>query len=110
MFRVHGHLTLLEEHAANTFDDVTQDSKEQAVVAATPRIRVMKRDTSNAGLLGAEPLFERLDRMVDAATAVSLEALDDGARATANLYLQKAALAADEAREQAVRVRRASGC
>ena len=45
--------------------DVARLAHSGAVVAARPRRRVMTRDTSSAGLLGAEPLLERLDRMVD---------------------------------------------
>ena len=48
-------------------------------------------------MLGADPLLERFDRMVDDATAAFLETLDDNEGATAKLYLQNAARVADEA-------------
>ena len=41
-----------------------------------------------------------LAAVVEAATATNLEALDDEDKATAKLYIQKAAQAADEARQQ----------
>ena len=50
-------------------------------------------------MLGADPLLERFDRMVDDATAAFLETLDDNEGATAKLYLQNEAGFADEAWE-----------
>ena len=60
----------------------------------------MIRDATNEGLVGA------LGALVEDASAAFLESLDDSERATAHLYLLKAARAADEAWEQIVQEQR----
>ena len=62
----------------------------------------MIRGATNAWLLVASPLLARLDVLVDNDTAPLLEPLDDSEEATANLHLQEATRAADEAWEQSV--------
>ena len=71
-----------------------------ALIAARPRILAMIRDAVAAGLLPEQPLVARLAAVVEAATTTHLQALDDEDKASANLYIQKAAQAADEAWQQ----------
>ena len=67
-----------------------------ALIAARPRIQAMNRDAVTAGLLLQSFLEARLNQVSETATSTDLETLDDGDRATAKLYVQKAAQAADE--------------
>ena len=53
--------------------------------------------------MDAEPLLERLDRLVDLTAAAFWETLDDTERPTAKLYLHKTALVADDAWGHTVR-------
>ena len=62
----------------------------------------MIQDALTAGLVLQQPLEARLDAVIATATSTCLEALDEEDRATAELYVQKAAQAADEARQQTV--------
>ena len=62
----------------------------------------MIRGAAAAGLLPEQPLLARLDASVEAASAAFLGALDDSENPTAQVYLQKAAQAADEAWQQRV--------
>ena len=62
----------------------------------------MIQDAVMAGLLPKRPLVTSLAAIIEAATTTYLEALDDEDRATAKLYVQRAALAGDEAWQQTV--------
>ena len=62
----------------------------------------MIQDALTAGLVLQQPLEARLDAVIATATSTCLEALDVEDRATAELYVQKAAQAADEAWQQTV--------
>ena len=73
-----------------------------ALIAAKLRIQAMIQDAVSAGLLLQPPLEARLDAVIATATSTYLEALDDEDRATAKLYVQKAAQAADDAWQQTI--------
>ena len=73
-----------------------------AIIAATPRILNMIQDGATVGLIPKQPLVARLDAILEAATAVYLEALDDSEKLTTRLHLQKAAHAAVESWQQPV--------
>ena len=60
-------------------------------------IQAMIQDTVRAGLLPEHLLETRLTLVIETATSTHFSALDDDEQATAKLYVQKAALAADEA-------------
>ena len=70
----------------------------RALMAAKPRIQAMIQDAVTPGILPKHPLQTRLAAVIETATSTYLEALDDDDRATAKLYVQKAAQAADEAK------------
>ena len=73
-----------------------------ALIAAKPWIQAVIHDAFTAGLL-LQPLLEiRLDAVIATATSAYLSALDDEGRATAKLYVQKAAQAAEEAWQQTI--------
>ena len=84
-----------------------QDSQRTAWIKprSAPASRVLgtrERQTANSGLLPNQPVEMRMDARIEAATAAYLQALDDSEKATAWLYLQKAAQAADESWQQTV--------
>ena len=61
----------------------------------------MIRDATLAGLFPEQPLAARLDTLIETASIASLDTLDDSEKKlTAQLYLHKAAQAADEAWQQ----------
>ena len=62
----------------------------------------MMQNAVMAGLLPNQPLETRFAAIIETATFTYLEALGDEDRATAKLYVQKAAQAADEAWQQTV--------
>ena len=62
----------------------------------------MIRDAVWAGLLPEQILETRLTADIETATSTNLSALDSHKEATAKLYVQKAAQAADEAWQQTV--------
>ena len=62
----------------------------------------MIRDAVRAGLLPEQILEARLSEVVETATSTYLSALDNDEQATARLYVQKAAQAADETWEPTV--------
>ena len=62
----------------------------------------MVQDAVTAALLPKHPLETRPVAVIDTATTTYLEALDDEDKATAKLYVQKAAQAAEEAWQQTV--------
>ena len=62
----------------------------------------MIRDAVRAGLLPEQILETRLSEVIETATSTCLSALDNDEQATAKLYVQKAAQAADEAWQQTV--------
>ena len=62
----------------------------------------MIRDAVLAGLLPEQLLETRLSGAIESATSTDLSALDSDEQATAKLYVQKAAQAADEAWQQTV--------
>ena len=66
------------------------------LTAGKPRIQGMIQDGVTAGLLPQEPLETRLGAVIEAAISTNLRALVED-KATAKLYVQKAAQAADEA-------------
>ena len=70
-------------------------------MAAKPRIRAMIQDGVTARLLPKNLLETRLAAVIETALSTYLDALDDEDKATAKLlYVQKAAQAAEEARQQ----------
>ena len=62
----------------------------------------MIRDAVRAGFLPEQILETRLSEVFETATPAYLSALDNDEQATARLYVQKAAQAADEAWQQTV--------
>ena len=62
-------------------------------------IKDIIRDATTAGLAASQALLTRLKDLVETASAAFLNAFEHSERATAHLYLQKAAKAADEAWE-----------
>ena len=68
-----------------------------ALIAAKPRIQAMLQDAVTAGLLPKQHLETRLAAVIETALSTNFDALDDEDKATAKLYVQKAAQAADEA-------------
>ena len=107
ILRVHGHTVLQERQAAQIFDEIGQrslkrlseDSFEQATLSAgqslgargrgtlpaqhtlehSAKLRIldMNQDAATAGLIPNQPLVARLDAIIEAPTAVFLEAFDD---------------------------------
>ena len=73
-----------------------------ALIAAKRRIEAMIQDAVWAGLLPEHFLETRLTAVIEAATTTYLSALDGDEQATAKLYVQKAAQAADEAWQQTI--------
>ena len=76
-------------------------------IAALPHLGALTaarpiQDAVTAGLLLKRPLEARLGVVIETATSTNLGALDDEDRATAKLYVQKAAQAADESWQQTV--------
>ena len=67
-----------------------------ALIAAKPRTQGMIRDAVRAGLWLEQILETRLSE-IETATSTFLSALDSDEQATAKLYVQKAAQAAEEA-------------
>ena len=72
-----------------------------ALIAANPLIRHMIRSAATGGLV-AQPLLDRLDCLIQTASADFVCTPDNSETATAQLYLQKAAQAAEEARQQVI--------
>ena len=68
-----------------------------ALIAANPRTQAMIRDAVWAGLLPEQLLETRLSEVIETATSTYLSALAGDEQATARLFVQKAAQAADEA-------------
>ena len=62
----------------------------------------MIRGAVRAGLLPEQILETRLSEVIETATSTYLSALDSDVQSTAELYVQKAAQAADEAWQQTV--------
>ena len=62
----------------------------------------MIRETVWAGLLREQILEARLSEVIETATSTNLSSLDKDEQATAKLYVQKAAQAADEAWQQTI--------
>ena len=79
--------------------DVARPEYLSAVVAARPWIKDIIRDATTAGLAASQALLTRLKDLVETASAAFLNAFEHSERATAHLYLKKAAKAADEAWE-----------
>ena len=73
-----------------------------ALIAAKPHIQGMIRDAVLAGLLPKQLLETRLSEAIETATSTYLSALDDDEQATAQLFVQKAAQAADESWQHTV--------
>ena len=80
--------------------DVAAPADLGAFIAAKPRIQGMVRDAVWAGLLPEQILETRLSEVIETATSTYLSAFDIDEQATARLYVQKAAQAADEAWQQ----------
>ena len=78
--------------------DIAAPAHLRALIAAKPRIHGVIRDAVLAGLL----LETRLSEVIDTATSTYLSALDNDEQATARLFIQKAAQAADESWQQTV--------
>ena len=74
-----------------------------ALIADKPRIQATIQDGVTAGLPLKQSLETRLAAVIETATSTCLRALDDEEdKATAKLFVQKAAQAADEAWEQTI--------
>ena len=69
-------------------------------MAAKPRIQAMIQDTVAVDLMSKQPLDSRLAAVIETATSTYVGALDEEDRATAQLCVQKAAQAAEEAWRQ----------
>ena len=80
--------------------DIAAPAHMGTLIAAKPRIQAMIQDAVLAGLLLQRPLETRLAAAIATDTSANLDALDDEDRATAKLYVQKAAQAAEEAWQQ----------
>ena len=76
--------------------DIAAPAHLGALIAAKPRIQGMIRDAVLAGLLPERILETRLSEVIQTATSIHLSALNSDEQATAELYVQKAAQAADE--------------
>ena len=72
-----------------------------ALIAAKSRTQAMIQDAVIAGLLSKHLLETRL-AVIETATSTCFGALDNEDKATAKLYVQKAAQAADEAWQQTI--------
>ena len=79
-----------------------RDIAAPALLGAKPRTRGMIRDAVFAGLLPEQLLETRLSEVIDTATSTYLSALDNHEQATARLFIQKAAQAADESWQHTV--------
>ena len=82
--------------------DIAAPAHLGALIAAKPRIQGMIRDAVWAGLLPEQILEARLSEVIETATSTYPSALDNDEQATAKLYVQKAAQAADEAWQQTI--------
>ena len=82
--------------------DIAAPAHVGALIAAKPRIQGMIRDAVWAGLLPEQILETRLSEVIQTATTTYLNGLDSDEQATAKLYVQKAAQAADEAWQQTI--------
>ena len=82
--------------------DIAAPAHLGALIASKPRIQGMTRDAVLAGLLPEQLLETRLSEAIETATSTSLSALDNDEQATARLFIQKAAQAADESWQQTV--------
>ena len=71
-----------------------------ALIAAKPCIQALIQDAATAGFLPRQPLETRFAAVVDKAISTFLEALHDQDKATAKLFVHKAAQAAEGARQQ----------
>ena len=131
ILRAHGHIIQREEEAAKIFEVGTRSlerlfpgftvhSSDQAALSAGESAVGYKRFVDVAVQHTLEPSFgaqqqpdscqnnfflTRLDTSIGAASAAFFRALDDSESPTAQLYLQKAAHAADEAWQQSARCR-----
>ena len=88
--------------------DIAAPAHLGALIAAKPRTRVMIRDAVLAGLLPEQLLETRLSEVMETATSTYLSALDNDEQATARLFIQKAAQAADESWQHTVSCLRAA--
>ena len=130
LLRVHGHTILQEQRAAEIYDEIgqrslerlfpslTEDSMTQAALGVGQSGIGVKRprDIAAPAHLGAliatkpriratirEQILEaRFSEVIETVTSTYLSALDEDEQATAKLYVQKAAQAADEAWQQTV--------
>ena len=108
ILRVHGHTILEGQSAAEVYDEIGQLSLELLF----PGPRIGQHDTSNPQRRGSKELETSLILhtwelsskadlgVIETATSTYLSALDSDEQATAKLYVQKAAQAADEAWQQ----------
>ena len=77
--------------------DIAAPAHLAALTAAKPRILAMIQDGVTPGLLPEHPLEERLNTVITTAISTYLAALYETDQATANLFIQKATQATDEA-------------
>ena len=80
--------------------DIAAPAHLTALIAAKPRIQGVIRHVVWAGFLPEQILEAHLSEVIETATSTHLSAIDSDEQATAKLYAQKAAQAADEARQQ----------
>ena len=91
--------------------DIAAPAHLGALIAARPHILGVIRDAVRAGLFPEQILETRLSlsEAIETATSTCLSALDNDEQATAKLYVQKAAQAADEAWLQTVQGQQGQG-
>ena len=82
--------------------DIAAPAHLRALIAAKPRMHGMIRDAVLAGFLLEQLLERRLSEVIDTATSTYLSALDNDEHATARMFIQKAAQAADESWQHTV--------
>ena len=93
ILRVHDHTVLEEESAAAVHDEIGQ---------RTSQPRLIWEPSSQPGFLPEQLLETRLSEVIETATSTYLSALDNDEQATAWLFIQKAAQAADESWQHTV--------
>ena len=86
--------------------DIAAPAHLRALIAAKPRIQAVIQDAVWAGLLPEHLLETRLAAVIGTATSTCLSALDDEDQATAKLYVQKAAQAANNWRTAGTKCRK----
>ena len=82
--------------------DIAAPAHLGALISAKSRIQALIQDAVWAGLLPEQIPEARFSEVIETATSTCLSALDNDVEATAKLYFQTAAQAADEAWQQTI--------